>query len=120
MLERLREMEKDYIDFHETGVHKIIKRVMLPVMSLLPVAILQKSTQVETSVAASWSPMVAGDNYNLLGNEVANIWPFVGNTIEGMGKPKTHLKNFTHQKYLQYQEYNIYIYIIYLLQFQQW
>jgi len=85
-LERLRETERNFNEFHEKGIHKIIKRLLLPIAALLPMQLFDKMADADAQFSTSWAAIVGGNNYSLLGNTVKNIYPFVGFTLAKMSK----------------------------------
>lgn len=76
-LERLLETEKSLKQFQDLGLHKVMKWVMTPLMSLFPVKVLRSMVSKDIGFVAGYSTMIGGDNYKLLGKEVTHIHPIL-------------------------------------------
>lgn len=74
---RLIEADKSLSDYQDVGLHKFMKRIMIPFMWTLPVCALKKMFKKDQGICAGYSSTVGGNNYKLLGYPVSSIHNFL-------------------------------------------
>ena len=97
-LERLRAVEKDYLNYTTKGLNKISKRFIMNLLQILPSKALKYIHGANPGMQTGFTALLGSMNeYSLNGNPVLSIHPIFGTTYENIGK----LRNWIHCYFTQ-------------------
>ena len=86
-LERLRAVEKEFLDYDKKGVNKIYRRFVMKFFQILPTKALKYIFELNPGMQTVFTALLGATNeYSLNGNRVLSIHPIHGTSFENFGK----------------------------------
>lgn len=86
-LERLRAVERDFLDYDKKGLNKISKRFIMNFFRVLPSKALKYAFEANPGLQSGFTALLGSTKeYSLNGNPVLSIHPLIGTAFDNVGK----------------------------------